>query len=345
MGSVSNADGKIKIPLKNNRIVVSHINYIESEFGFEDYKKKDTLFLIPKANQLEEVVLYNLDLKQKFTDILKNSYFDKYSKKKITHSATYKETFSVNNSLTRLFQIQLDWYSKNSLFKRDIAIDKQNTVNLETIDFSKKSKIEKNLINSNSGYVENKTFFKFLHLNFLLETLIYLTNDYEIESIEKNKNTINVYFNATLIEKDKKVFEHKNSLIVFEKDYKSIKSLKLNMIYSKGFEEALTNIDKIPHKKKTKSHVVNLSFKKLRNNKYSINYFISELKGIIKTKKYTDTIISTQSLFINESRLGKKIKRGNFDFNKPFYENIPNNLKKTSEKILLTEKEKDFLKS
>ena len=103
IGSISNADGKVKIPLLENEIIVSHINYIEKKFSFEFFKQKDTLFLIPKTNQLDEVVIYNLDLKQKFKEILENSYLKKYSTKKIIHNCTYKETFSVNDSLSRLY--------------------------------------------------------------------------------------------------------------------------------------------------------------------------------------------------------------------------------------------------
>ena len=34
IGSISNADGKVKIPLLENEIIVSHINYIEKKFSF-----------------------------------------------------------------------------------------------------------------------------------------------------------------------------------------------------------------------------------------------------------------------------------------------------------------------
>lgn len=344
IGSVSNKDGKIRIPLRENKIIVSHINYTEKEFSFNDFKIKDTIYLIQKKNQLDQVVLYNLDLKQKFIDIL-DSYKKKYSTRKVIHNSTYKETHSLNDSLTRLFQVQLDWYSKYSLFLTDKAINKQNIINLESVDYSKIKKIKSAFVDSNGGYVDNESFFRFLHLNYLLQILIHLTDDYEIESIEKNQNTISVYFNATLKEKGKEVFKYKKSLIVFDKDYTSIKSLKFNMVYSKGFEEAISRIKKMPHQKKTESHVIELAFKKLKNNKYSIGYFISELKGIIKVNNQIDYVTARQSLFVNKSKLGKKIKNGNIDLDKPFYENIPNNLKENGIKILLTEKEKEFLKN
>ncbi|NQY31405.1 MAG: hypothetical protein HRT69_18310 [Flavobacteriaceae bacterium] len=116
------------------------------------------------------------------------------------------------------------------------------------------------------------------------------------------------------------------------------------MIYSSDFEKDISKNYKIPYKKKTKSHTIELSFKKLKNKKYSISYFVSELKGVLKTKTYTSNISSKQSLFISKSILGKNSKKGNFDFNKPFYKNISNDLKINEVKILLTEKEKFFLK-
>lgn len=78
VGSVSNESGEIRIPLREKTIVVSHVNYIEKTIPFNNFKNKDTLFLTPKTNKLEEVIIYNIDLKQKFTDILDNTYLKKY---------------------------------------------------------------------------------------------------------------------------------------------------------------------------------------------------------------------------------------------------------------------------
>jgi hypothetical protein len=343
IGSISNADGKVKIPLLENEIIASHINYIEKKFTFNFFKQNDTLFLIPKTNQLDEVVIYNLDLKQKFKDILKNSYLKKYSTRKVIHNCTYKETFSVNDSLSRLFQAQLDWFSKNSLFKSNIPIDKQNIINLESVDYSKILELDNSLASSKAAYIENKVFFQFTHLNLLLELLINLTEDYEIESIQKNENTNTVYFNATLRQNGKIIYNHKNSLIVFDKDYKAIKQLKFNMIYVTDFEDDISKIYNIPYKKKIESHITELSFHKLKNGKYSISYYISKLKGILKTENNTDKINSEQNLFVTKSRLGKKLAKGNIDFYQPFYKNVPNSLKTNDVKILLTESEKYFL--
>ena len=343
IGSISNGDGKVRIPLLENEITVSHINYVERKLTFDQFKQKDTLFLIPKTNQLGEVVIYNLDLKQKFRDILEKSYLKNYSTKKVIHNCTYKETFSVNDSLSRLFQVQLDWYSKNSLFKGNVDIDKQNIINLKSVDYSKIKQMDSTLTSSTGAYVENKVFFQFGHLNMLLDLLINLTDDYKIESIEKSETTTTVRFNATLEQNGEKMYHHNNSLIVFDKDYEAIKQLKFNMIYNTDFEDDISKIYNIPYQKKTESHVIELSFNTMENGKYLISYYISKLNGIIKTEMNTDSITAEQSLFVTESRLGKKLKNGNIDFDKPFYKNIPNSLKTNDVKILLTENERDFL--
>ena len=232
---------------------------------------------------------------------------------------------------------------KNSLFKTNSAIDKQNIINLESVDYSKILKLNNSLASSKAAYVENKLFFQFTHLNLLLELLINLTEDYEIKSIQKNENTNTVFFNATLKQNGETIYNHKNSLIVFDKNYEAIKHLKFNMIYDTDFEDDVSKIYNIPYKKKTENHITELAFNKLKNGKYGISYYISKLNGIIKTEKNTDKISSEQSLFITKSKLGEKLRKGNFNFDEPFYKNIPNSINADDVKILLTEKEKYFL--
>lgn len=53
-----------------------------------------------------------------------------YSTKKAIHKTTYKETFRINDSLNRLFQMQLNWWSKDGLFKGNNPIDTQNKIRI-----------------------------------------------------------------------------------------------------------------------------------------------------------------------------------------------------------------------
>lgn len=345
IGSVSNEDGKVKIPLKKDRLVVSHINYETKEFSYADFIKKDTIYLTPNTSELDEIVVYNVDVLKKVINILDKTYLKEYSTKKAIHNSTYKETFSVNDSLTRLFQVQLDWWSKNSLFKNNKPINKQNKIHLSAVDYSKIKKIDGELISSNGAYVENSVFFQFAHLNFLLHIFKNLAYNIEVNTIDKNDDAVNVYFDAVFKQKGKIVYRHKNSLMVFDKDYKHIKYLKFNMIYNSDFENDISDRNKIPYQRKTTKHIIELAFKPLKNKKLSLSYYTSTLYGTIKTKQFTDEIISKQSLFIGKSTLGKNLKSEEIDFYKPFYQNIKSDLKNNDVKILLTKKEKAFLET
>lgn len=345
IGSVSNLDGKIRIPLKESPILISHINYKEKTLSFDFFSKKDTLFLSPKTNQLDEIVISNLDLKAKISNILEHTYLEKYSTKKAINKSTYKETFYVNDSLTRLFQIQLNWWSKNYLFKNNKPLEKQNVFDFITVDFSERKIDTTNFINANAAHVKNISFFKYLHLNFLLEILNKHTYNFEILSIDKNETSNKVIFNAILKEQGKTIFEFKNSMLVFDKDYESIKHLKLDIFYNTDFEDAVSTDKKIPYQKKITNHIVVLSFKKLSSNKLSLSYFTSNMKGVIKTDQFINQISAKQSLFVGETILGKKLKKGNIDLNKAFYKSIPKNIKANEVQFLLTNKEKEFLNS
>ncbi|MDP5106934.1 MAG: hypothetical protein NWQ31_12280, partial [Polaribacter sp.] len=109
------------------------------------------------------------------------------------------------------------------------------------------------------------------------------------------------------------------------------------------FTDEISKKSKIPYQKKTIKNTIELSYKKLKNNKLSLNYFIFEIDGIIKTKNFSNTVSSKQSLFISESLMGKKIKNSTIDFYEPFYKNLPADLKINDVKILLTKEEKEFL--
>ena len=115
------------------------------------------------------------------------------------------------------------------------------------------------------------------------------------------------------------------------------------MIYNSDFQEGVSELHKISYQQKTTKHSVELAFKRLRNNKLIINYFISEFEGIIKTKNFTNTVVTKQSLFVSESVLGKRIKKSNINFHEPFFKNLPPNLKTNDAKILLTKEEKEFI--
>lgn len=344
IGSVSNADGKVRIPLHKEKLLFSHINYKEQQLLYSAFANKDTIFLKPNTNELDEVVLYNINLLKKLTNVLDNTYFKEYVTKKAIHNATYKETFSVNDSLTRLFQVQLNWWSKNGLFRMDKSITKQNKLHLASVDYSKIKK-EAHVLGSNGAYVENAVFFQYAHLNLLLSITKDLGYDFEINEIVKNGNAVNVYFDAVLKQKGAIIYRHKNSLVVFNEDYSHIKQVKFNMVYATDFESGYSERTKMSYQKKTTKHVLELAFKPTKYDKLALSYYSSEIFAMIKTDSFTENVSSKQSLFVNKSEFGKNLKEKEINFYKPFYENITADKNAKDVQILLTKAEKAFLKN
>jgi hypothetical protein len=78
------------------------------------------------------------------------------------------------------------------------------------------------------------------------------------------------------------------------------------MIYNSDWIEDISRKTKISYQRKTTYNSLELSYTKLKNKKLTLNYFIFEVQGLIKTNQIIDTVSSKQSLFISESILDKK---------------------------------------
>jgi len=339
-GSISNDDGRVKMVLQNEDLVISHINYGDRKISFDSFLKKDTIFLKAKNNELDEIVLYTVDLKKKLGFVLDN-YRDLYFTKSLLKECTYKESFKINDSLSRLFQIQLNWWSKHNLFNPKKPFKKENKLFIENVDYSK-VKITENLVSK--GYIENSAFFRILQLNFLLSILKNNADAILITSVRKNKLTTEIIFDADYIERNKKLYSYKNSIIVFDKKSGAVNHIKLNMEYYTDFKKHESREKALSYKSRTTFHSEELSFKKLWNGKLSLNYFISTIKGEVKERAKKYNFAGSQKLFITKTEKKKKFKHNAIDLDKPFYESVPKSSHKNN-KILLTKKEEVFVKN
>lgn len=65
-GSVTNADGKVKVYFVNNTdtLKFSHVGYDPKKILLKDYLKADTIRLTPASILLKEVAIYSMDLKK-----------------------------------------------------------------------------------------------------------------------------------------------------------------------------------------------------------------------------------------------------------------------------------------
>ena len=71
-GTITNEEGKLPIAVENDTFTLSHIGYATKKIFTDKTFAKATIYLNPQEIQLEEVVLYNFDLKKKVKYILDN---------------------------------------------------------------------------------------------------------------------------------------------------------------------------------------------------------------------------------------------------------------------------------
>lgn len=339
IGGITNEDGKAIIPIKEGIIKISHINYDTKTIGYKEFKFIDTLKLYPKLFTLNEVVIYSFDLKKKLSEVLK-VYRDNYSEKNIMSYSTYKETNEVNDSLVRLFQIQLDWWSKNYIYDFNSKVEKFNKIKIKSIDYSKIS--PDSPFTAKGTILDNSDFLKFSYLNFLLYVIKYKTDNIVINSINNKNSLIQINFDGEMIEEGKTMYRFKNSSIVFKGN--TIYNVILNMNYNNEITHtSVSKEGKVPYTSKIYSHSIELSFKKDHSNKLYIALYTSNILGEMKIYDNLKNIKISQSLMINKTKIGKRLKNTNFDLEKPFYKNLDIKTKSNDVKFLLTKKEIDFI--
>jgi len=342
-GSITNADGKINIPLKKNKLVASHVNYKNKSFLYEEFKDRDTIYLFPRNNELDEVVVFNIKLKDKIRQVLM-SIEDNYMTEKVIHNATYKEVYRINDTLSRLFQIQMDWWSNNGLFKFGKPIEKQNRVAIDKIDYSKTQLYKKESNVPNGGYVTNDSFFRFAYINYILILIQNYTEDVVLHSVQKEDDQVSVVFDATLVQNGQKLFEYQQSRIVFDSNYTKVKFLQLNMVYEENFEADYSKEQDMHYERALNTHYIELSFEESQEQKMIPNYFISDVQATINIEGTINQISSKQSLFVTGSTFSKKLRgKKVLDMSKPFYKSLRDEKPKQEAKILLTKEEESFL--
>jgi hypothetical protein len=339
-GNISNSDGIVKINLQKDSIYISHISYKNSICSSEILLKKDTLFINPLSNTLDEIVLYDYDLKKKLKQVLDN-YKKYYYNGQLTNTVTYKENFEINGQLVRLFQAQYKWWTKYNFFELNTEVKKQNKLSLEKVDYSKITSSDKD--ERNGGFLKSIPLIKFSNLNFNLILLAHHTKDVYINSINKNMQTTDINFDADYFEDGKNLFNYKNCIISIDNKTKSIKCILLNMVYKDNKKVSLSRKSKISYTSETTKHKVELFFKKFKN-KYSLSYFTSELNGFLTINNEKSKVFSSQKFLITNTEKGKKNKKAKeINLDKALYDYIPLNKNKETE-ILLTKKEIGFIK-
>ena len=222
-GTITNEEGKAKIALENDTLTLSHIGYTTKKNFTDKTFAGATIFLNPQEIQLEEVVLYNFDLKKKIKYVIDN-YYKLYDSKSKILECTYREKTIKNDKLIRLYQNQLNWWSKNYVYQFKEPLNKFTHIQLKSTDYSKI--IGKEEDTSNELSLEQKRLIMYLHLNPYL-VFLYNAKTIDVKKVEKDSEYTIVTFDADFGKFDLNVF---NSVIYFDNQTNAIKKIIFNQV-------------------------------------------------------------------------------------------------------------------
>ena len=337
-GTITNEEGKLRIAVENDSLTLSHIGYATKKIFTDKTFAKATIYLNPQEIQLEEVVLYNFDLKKKVKYVLDN-YFKLYDTKAKILECTYREKMIRNDTLTRIYQVQLDWWSKSyryTSFKQ--PLEKLLQIQLKNIDYSKMLSQEE--VAARSAYVERKPMFIYIFVNTYLSFIDQFGENIDIKKVEKNKEVTKVTFNADIVINKKLNLKLENSVLVFDNTTNAVRKVIFNDIHQ-GIKDKVSEKTNKPYKSITDNYRLELTLTDYKGKLLFSSYYV-RLIGAIEYKGKRDKLFLEHS-FLRTGVQNKHIKKEDrIDIQKSFHEYITPH-KQGEAKFLLTKEEQDFI--
>ena len=337
-GTITNEEGKLRIAVENDTLTLSHIGYATKKIFTDKTFAKATVCLNPQEIQLDEVVLYNFDLKKKVKYVLDN-YFKLYDTKAKILECTYREKMIRNDTLTRLYQVQLDWWSKSyryTSFKQ--PLEKLLQIQLKNIDYSKILSEEE--VAARSVHLERKPMFIYLFVNTYLSFINQFGENIDIKKVEKSKEVTKVTFNADIVINKKLNLKLENSVLVFDNTTNAVRKVIFNDIYQ-GISDKISEKTKVPYKSITDNYRLELTLTDYKGKLLFSSYYV-RLIGAVEYKGKRDKLFLEHS-FLRTGVQNKHIKKEDrIDIQKSFHEYITPH-KQGEAKFLLTKEEQDFI--
>jgi len=337
-GTITNEEGKLRIAVENDTLTLSHIGYATKKIFTDKTFAKATIYLNPQEIQLEEVVLYNFDLKKRVKYVLDN-YFKLYDTKAKILECTYREKFIRNDTLTRLYQVQLDWWSKSyryTSFKQ--PLEKLLQIRLKNIDYSKMLSEEE--IAARSAHLERTPMFMYLFVNTYLSFINQFGENIDIKKVEKSKEVTKVTFNADIVINKKLNLKLENSVLVFDNTTNAVRKVIFNDIHQ-GIKDKVSEKTNKPYKSITDNYRLELTLTDYKGKLLFSSYYV-RLIGAIEYKGKRDKLFLEHS-FLRTGVQNKHIKKEDrIDIQKSFHEYVTPH-KQGEAKFLLTKEEQDFI--
>jgi hypothetical protein len=299
--------------------------------------------LIQKTIALDEVTINSFDLNQAINFVLEN-YSKLYVNIPFEKECEFKETFLVNNQLSRLILTKVNWWDRSYERKKNEII-----LRLGSIEYNKNTPlgiftdVPKSNIASKSGYITPNSILNTIYLNTLLNALLPVIKDANTKIEVSPSDLIIVSFETEWVKS--KTFSRKlNGTITFEKQSKAIISIEYDVDYQGNLVKDTITENQKEFKSETKKSSLALSFSRALNNKWSLKtYEVNVVLDVTYDNKINNVVAKNNIFVLKETNVKKVSDKGKIDLTKAIYESLPSSDIKSSNSLLLTEAEYNFM--
>lgn len=332
----TNDDGKVIMPSNAKDIIITSPLYLELKVVVP----LEIIRLVPKYEEIEEVIIKNIDIKKNIFDNVLKNYNKNYSTLPIIYNIQIKQKAKEENKLNNLFIADLKLWLIDSEYHNNLKYDSFAQISLEKVKYYQTRKFDRNYIFDNDINIRPDQFIRKIFLNDVLSGILNDTKRYKISAniISEDSAVQTIKFKSDNIEGIGIDFSGK---VLFNKMDNAITYLKLDVNQAKTFSD---KTNKNGEKYKSKTTLVSFVYEFYKNGeKYIPTRYELTGRGIHIYKNIESPYDFFQEIIYKSSEPGSK--KGLFskiDLSKNLTENVSlNNIKDT--KTLLSTEEQKFV--
>lgn len=344
-GTFTNSDGKAIIKIRHFDLKISHIAYEEKIINYKELQDSNTFFLTPKSIILDEVIIkHSFNLNKALNYVLEN-YENLYENQPFEKECNFKETLFIDNTLKRLIVTKVNWWSKSYKIKHlsDLKL------RLGSIDFNKNNPMDvftdipKENIPSNSGFIDTKNLISTIYLNSFLINFLKYNPDLDAVIENSSANETIVSFTSDWKKTNNYSFRSKGK-IIFDKKTKAIISFTNEVENENLITKSFTSKSKKEFSYENIKSISTLNFRKNINNQWALNSFEVSADFSITYNDIKHQGNLKNNLYILKNTAIKRVNNeGLINLSKPIYQNLPQNNITSTNSILLSNEENNFI--
>ena len=342
-GTFTNSEGRASINVREGDLKITNISYEDLVIKSNDLLSIDTIRMIQKVVVLDEVTISSFDLSESIDFILKN-YSKLYVNIPFEKECEFKETLIVNGELRRLIMTKVNWWDQSYERKKNGII-----LRLGSIEYNKNKSlgiftdVPRLNVASKSGYITPSSILNTIYLNTLLKSLLPIISEADTKIEVSPSDLILVSF-ETGWTKSTTFSRHIKGTITFDKQSKAIVQVQYDVDYEGNTVKDTIIENNKDTKSETKRSSLALSFNKTLKNKWSLKTYEGNVALDVTYDNIVNNVVIKNNIFVlketNVKRVGNK---GLIDLTKAIYESLPSSDIKSSNSLLLTEAEHEFM--